>query len=733
MADPNHREMIDGAPVVSSQHLRALVAVQRAILRRETSPPPLAGLGPLAGLYAGLRGWTPDGPALAVLLLSDAVDAWAAADSDRGVFSPTGYPREVKAAALRTFFGIGTHPGSAEDAVGIVDMADPPSRNSIFNWRAEWAKSTEAGEVAARHARPYRSDPSELEWPPPVWVGEKADWPPASGWPVPGDGINERKLLLDAARDRLVEAGVLDEAVDAVRDLHDQDVLAALREVGIRMVTRHFGPDHSQQLGRYFAAYVTAPWRGYPTPSDVSRGGHQGEVVAVAAQLHLHLAAHPSGRDQLAEQVRLMRDRAVLPERASRAFRRNLVTWTTATAVAPDRGVRDEVDVLYQLAGIIRSSPDLAAKFAADYLEQRERLELVLATETEVIRLAQADQSVSLDIARLGDTALLDRLDAAMAATSHQSPLGRIYRVLIDRDRGIVELKAGEEHRALGLVSRGFDHLEYILDAGMVDARTAMEVRHQLALAATGDFIRIAEGLLVAAGDERRRTRQEAFRAAVTRNAVSALGYSARTMTLLEEIDAAFGLPATRRDGHLDGRFSAATWQVRSRAMRVRALLVAVTAFDTGLATPHLAKSLVPGVPTPHVDHAVAAYLDLIARPEITAADTREVVSFAMWLALLNAGRIPVGFALAPALRRDDIIGLIDDVGDGMTVSTVRTRALDLPRIAEWLGLEHLGIAARVRVDGPVAAHFESSHNGYGPWRGGIPARVPGRFPVDRR
>jgi hypothetical protein len=652
-----------------------------------------------------------------MLLLTEALDAWAAADAKPRGFDRNSYPRSVRATVLRRFLGIGIHPGSLEDCIDLPDHPRPPSESSIPGWRDEWARSEEAREAAGRHMRAVTAWPKYVEWPPPVWRGSSGSWPPVTGWPVPGNGFDERASLLRSAHERIADSARPEsptgEVPGEVASVLEEQLLAILRGLAIPMLDAHFRREEESRRLRYLG-HVVDPWQSTSTSTSSVGDPDEAtaETVAVAAQLYFHLAVHPLMAQELADHVTASLERAALPSRTAVSFRQNIVTWKDTAAPKYPKDLDRRVAWLLETASLMREDPQHAEGYASSYLAARLDLELGPDSLLAAIHLALADQSASLDIAKLGNAELLGKLRRAIEATGKRADSGHAYAVLIDRDLGIIELNGRGEHYALAMVSLGFKNLNHLLEQRLVDARSGMEVRHQLALAAAGQFVRLVERRLTSIAPE---IKQASSQAAYS------LHFATTTAKLLEELDGRFPLPATRREGHETGRISAASWQIRTRVIVLRCQLAAITALESGVARPEGLRTRDGMVKAPDMTDAIACYLDLVARPEVGSADVREVMSLGMWLALLNRGRIPVGYELTPALRDLEITPLIDAVVDGMHPTSVADRPFNLMRVAEWLGSQHWGVIGRVPVESPVGVMIEDRYPGYATWRASLP------------
>ena len=728
---------------VTQGHLIALGTLQTAILVRASDGPrlpTLENLGPFATVYCDDRGWTDDGPARARTLLAATLDRYVETDPKKGLVTAVGYDRTIRAAALRATWGVDRHPLSAADVVLMLAReyaVDPDlSIGSIANWAKDFALDREVQE-AAWSLRPERPVPRALAvWPRPNWDGIQANWPPARNWP-PGAGAprNERAALLERARHHLrgVERARIAERnagstgsqvppTQPLDEISDDDLLTLIRELAGRdLIERHFADETNSRLRRHAVVRIIGPW------SDLEAVGLQGrhpgkisEIVAVATQMHIHTVVADRSTKRLIAAVDRLAERRSLPGITSTAFSTKLDSLTRERGSGPDAGVSRAVEDVYFQASVLRRSPELADSQIPAYLQLRGHIDVELLTTTDVIRLRLADQSASLDIARSGSEDDIKRLSSLMKKLP-DGPQGRAYAALLHRDRAITWLQRNREDHALALVGQAFRLLNYLVADHLVDKRSAMEVRHQLCLAAAGDYIRLVERDMVNAPAQRHGERHTVNQRMSTW-VRSMLHYSRLTRILLTDLEHEFDLPAER---HSEGQISAIAWRIRTSIIELRAELVALTALGSGLASLEEGRG-VDEAPESEPDRAVAAerYRDLVGNHEIAVADAAEAITLGMWVALLHGGELPVPYDLAPALRRLNLAIVLDGDTDGMSDVAPEYRTVDLRAASTELAGCRMGIIAEVEVDGPVGRFLtECSPGLFVDWRAWLPKR----------
>jgi len=364
------------------------------------------------------------------------------------------------------------------------------------------------------------------------------------------------------------------------------------------------------------------------------------------------------------------------------------------------------------LANVIRgtTSKIARAQLCETYMEIRRPLKFEHFKSADVVMLVLADQSAHLDMVYLKLEELVKELGELIEDASPGQAEGA-YRALIHRNDSLIHTKNARHRQAVTSIHQGFKDLEWLREHGFIEDRAARESAHQLALAGAGVYIRVVEVQL----------RERALPGPDVRlyeNARSALFLSSETGTRLSELEAE-GLPGKRHD---DQHISAVSWRVQSRIIRLRTQLAIRTAVKSKLTNP-IAQDKWHDNETYDVElvQLCNSYTRLVETQELQLANRVEVVQFALWLAFLDQGNIPVVRDLAPALKE---LHFIDSDPASISRHGVNHRVLDVESATLWLVGQgaNAGILSALPATGPVVDHLTQSSGGvFTSWREQFP------------
>jgi hypothetical protein len=710
---------------INAEHLLAAATEQRQILEDSRAGTAWFALGPIAPTYADSVGWTADGPAMMRRFLAGVLDRYLATDPDRhSTTRKSLYGRDLKVRALKAYWGVTAHPMSpVETGRMLISEGFQPHRNTIPLWAREVAEDAEVLTWANMH-RPF-SHPAPARYPltsRPAWRGDRSQWPSEMLWPpdMVDAGRNERALLISRARHTLSSEEHADRR--GFDDLTDNDVLILLRESAAEWLNTYLAVANSGRLLRHFHVRVFDRWTEHPESLQVAMplttsvpdSGSISRQVSTSIQMAMHDIATGGRRALVSAAVSLVSRRTLAPE-ATTSHLRGLTldgaatrTFTGAAASAAGPATESPVEQLYDIASKMRVIPEQAEEFARIYVTLRARIDFADTMGVAgMLRLRLADQSASLDIARVQRVDLMKELSTLIGRTP-PTPMGMAYMALSRRDQAILSLKREDEGRALSLVARAFRELDVLVAEGRVDPRSELEARHQLSLATTGDYVRIVERVLSNATARRRSPGSDGGRARLSKLVSRCLTFAESTELRLHEIMNDFGLP---HDRHSEGQISTDAWRVRTTIIVLRAELSSFTAIEAGMAELERPVARL----APDLARMGERYRELISLPDVANGDVPEIITLGMWVALLNGGRLPVAWDLTGALRK---LPFLDRDPEELHPAIPDTRLVDLRRSAEWLGSRPLGVIGQCAMDGPVGVLLERTSGGlFDQWR----------------
>lgn len=727
---------------VTVEHARQLRRLFVETARGEITHVRLNMLGPLAAVASDGRGWRFDAICHVRAVLQAGLSAYAEEGSERYY---GGVGRTDVAEMLRLTWGIESYPKSARRAVELRPPPDAkrlPDADSVQRWSDQVITSaafidrlqSTVDKTAARLdvGRGTTSDPQ-------AWTSDPMTWPP----PTRAEGEDERTMILRRARQSLL-------SVESSLTLDDDELIQCLRqEVSDYLERTYFADDSDSRLYRHVSARLSDPWfhadilsmRAPSPPFQAPRKTHRIQrAVATAAQWVFHdLAA--SRYAHVGKLSMRIRERASVVDAGDLLLfgirnGRSISGATARVEELPTGGVLRELlrpqhagpvlvparslgtfhngdgpfeaSAAIELANRIRSEPpDLKQDLAVGYVQRRLRSLHRPASADDRILFQLADLSVQLDLVSIRDTESLRQL-SALIRSENDSPQGLAYSTLVWRNESLLNNKVKKFQRAIHQLLQGYRELKYKIDERLIpDDKSARESSHQLALAATGIYIKLIEANLLV------RHHLDAH-AWLPTYAAAALWWSSEASADLARLDSPSVEPlATTR--YADLHISSVNWRVQTRVIRLRAMLGVYTAIGSRLIQlPRSARHLSIELPDLR-----AAYRQLISTPELQSGSRPDVVNLALWIALLDCGEVPVAADLAPAMK---VVRFLDMEPVEIEERALETREVDFSAATNWLIKtdSNAGLLHWLPRNGPVWRYLDvaSSHR-YSEWVAG--------------
>ena len=355
------------------------------------------------------------------------------------------------------------------------------------------------------------------------------------------------------------------------------------------------------------------------------------------------------------------------------------------------------------------------------YLTARRKIDLSKAGKSDEDAIAWADQSVGWD-----STTSLSSFANAFTRARIDNPLkvGHPgFETLLQRDQSMRANKRGDWWRALVLAANGIQRLRSVNEQGVIDGVEAFETLQQHALSLAGLFTRLGEGAL---------TRYPSRSGYGLTNSIRwSCHFSAIASDQVARLSAGPSLPEMKRDTN---RISTTRWQIQSRIVRIRSLLVAVTGLASGIVTTRGLtekgddRVFAIGPPLPYNSKGLveelsieleSSYRSLICRSEIIDGDRPAIAQIALWYLFLTRCKLPTPSAdeLAPRLRVDGYL-LADPDDEVARICGYSSVQPHLPtRVLVEFGFDAL-ILGRINVKSRVAQTFDDRSGGnYQFWR----------------
>lgn len=704
----------------------ALVRTFIHSLKGNPMPERMDHLGPLAALLASNAGWRPDGLARVHGFLFELLENWAA--------EPTGsFYKGVSASDVRkavgAYWGVDVYPSSARAAAEMIADSAAVSADSV----EAWSKRIIAEQrLVARLIEQYDL-PGVIETFPSiaaaVWPSDALSWPPPALWGLTSDPqLDEREVLIDASARLLGN--------DVAKRLGRVRLLQALRQSVADYVEEQYLSQRAACVEfRHFQFRVSRPWfrddaaaaRSPGVSVPVGRAGLKTErAIARITQMVMYEAAasRHALRGRLEEQVRLrsavmigqllVEEREVADDhfrRASPRYVANVRKPSRSLEISRTPGAfdqlngRPEPERALRLAGEIRRAPAaLKAPLAKSYVQARVREGASGLAGEDATLMLLADQSVQLDLVGLQEADLARELSFAMRQIGSSSRAAA-YSVLTWRNESLLDSKIHRHQSALHQLLQGYRELLVKHDDRVIEERKALiETSHQIALAATGIYIKLFESHLCT----RRRGEEHS---GLGKYAHALMWWSSQTSAHLMELDSGEHQPLARTR-YEDGHISSEEWRNQTPIIRLRAMLGVHTAMESqlcrleGPAAAYLFER----------SDILRAYLDVVALQNLPVELRTTVVNLSMWVASVNGGMVPFARELSPTLK--DLAFLDRDpvyVGEGQSAET----EFLMGEATAWLFSHNsdAGILHQFPVNGPVSQFlYQASAGSFASW-----------------
>jgi len=368
-------------------------------------------------------------------------------------------------------------------------------------------------------------------------------------------------------------------------------------------------------------------------------------------------------------------------------------------------------DDLLSLAWNIRKTSDIALKrsFIAKYIKSRYRFAPIGRRDHQ--RIAMADQMVHWDTV-VSESTDLNLLVAHLIESGNPAEAGLGYRTHRFRSLAIDANKRNATAEANHWIDKGIKELLGLPELSEIEWR---ESAHQQALAAAGIRVRYLEYLL-------RVVPQGMKSARIALEAHYALSFSGFAKYQLDAL-ASGGLPDDLMTARSEGRIAAASWNVQTRIIRLRAALGARTAIEAQLYKDkdEVLDGLVDDSERLVYDdgYLTTTYRELISRPELTTSHQIELCRLALWLAFLRGMRLPLSASVSRAFAH-----LLFLDGDPENIARGENeRSLDPYDVIEWLhngsgGGEDAGWLSWTKPSSAAAFYLNvASDSTYSDWR----------------